>query len=129
MRFRERASHGLSLCFSLCESLVDALADAEDALADATQPDDDLQPVHTADDKERALLQVLRNVDDVAGLVLQFVEQEGGDADVVLAGIRVLGRYDLRGFGVVPEGVTYRPKHTASSYVTAQVPGRMPRCT
>lgn len=94
-RFRDRASQGLSLCFALCEALIDAMADTQDDpadLDDGTDCKDDPQSVQGGDGGERALLQVLRNVDDVAGMVLQFVEQPGGSDDVVLAGIRVLGR-------------------------------------
>lgn len=55
---------------------------------------DDPRSVQAGDEGERALLQVLRNVDDMAGMVLQFVEQSEVDADVALAAVRILGRWD-----------------------------------
>ncbi len=118
--FHARARDGLSLCFSLCESLVDALTEAQgDATQDGPSSDEEesyQNPQHAASlashspqhaaglvssSDERAMIQVLGNVDDVAGLLLQFVEQqqqeqqEGGtdvDGNVVLACVRVLGR-------------------------------------
>lgn len=55
---------------------------------------DDPRSVQAGDEGEQALLQVLRNVDDMAGMVLQFVEQSEVDADVALAAVRILGRWD-----------------------------------
>lgn len=143
-RFRDRASQGLSLCFALCESLIDALADTQNPLGGTqgppedplggtplggTQaPPEDPRSVQGGDPGERALLQVLGNMDDVAGLVLQFVEQPGGDANVVLAGVRVLGRYEclllLCALHVAHEQAYER----YAQHIPTQVLGRVSRC-
>lgn len=118
--FHARARDGLSLCFALCEALVDALAEIQQAEEEQQEQHKNVvssgrDPVSYGNDsdeesqarpqsagmtssvKEHAMMQVLGNVDDVAGLLLQFVEQQaaaGDDVDenVVLACVRMLGR-------------------------------------